>query len=151
MIDLKTIWLSRIVLVGIAVAASLGPLTSSTSAAAGPCKLAATATLYGAGDVASVAGQGNSDCSTHGSTVVKASSRQPYFTFEIVCSTERQAAAEGLCSTTPCPDFGRFFAFRILHRPDGTTVAAGFECVSLEQAVANPGLTVADVFEAVRG
>ena len=75
---------------------------------------------------------------------------QPYFTHELACSTERQAAAEGLCSATPCPDFRRFFAFRTIHRPDGSSAPAGFSCVSLEQAVANPGLTVAQVFEAVR-
>jgi hypothetical protein len=79
-----------------------------------------------------------------------ASKPQPYFTYEISCSTDRQAAAEGLCSTTPCPDFGRFFAFRTIHRPDGSSGPAGFSCVSLEQAVASPGVTLAQVFEAVR-
>jgi hypothetical protein len=63
---------------------------------------------------------------------------QPYFTYEVSCSTDRQAAAEGLCSTTPCPDFGRFFAFRTIHRPDGSSEPAGFSCVNLEQAVATP-------------
>jgi hypothetical protein len=75
---------------------------------------------------------------------------EPYFTNEISCSTDRQAAGEGLCSTTPCSDSGRFFAFRTIHRPDGSSGPAGFSCVSLEQAVATPGVTVAQVFEAVR-
>lgn len=75
---------------------------------------------------------------------------QPYFTYEVSCSTDRRAAAEGLCSTTPCPGLGRFFAFRTIHRPDGSSEPAGFSCVSLEQAVATPGVTVAQVFEAVR-
>jgi len=75
---------------------------------------------------------------------------QPYFTNEISCSADRQAAAEGLCSTTPCSDSGQFFAFRTIHRPDGSSGPAGFSCVSLEQAVATPGVTVAQVFEAVR-
>jgi hypothetical protein len=75
---------------------------------------------------------------------------QPYFTHEIACSTDRLAAAEGLCSATPCRDLGRFFAFRTIHRPDGTSAPAGFSCVSLQQAAANPGITVAQVFEAVR-
>jgi hypothetical protein len=75
---------------------------------------------------------------------------QPYFTYEVSCSTDRRAAAEGLCSTTPCPDFGRFFAFRTIHRPDGSSAPAGFSCVTLEQAVATPGVTVAQVFQAVR-
>jgi hypothetical protein len=77
-------------------------------------------------------------------------SPQPYFTYEISCSTDRQAAAAGLCSTTPCPDFGRFFAFRTIHRPDGSSGPAGFSCVTLDQAVATPGVTIAQVFEAVR-
>ena len=75
---------------------------------------------------------------------------QPYFTYEVSCSTDRRAAAEGLCSTTPCPNYGRFFAFRTIHRPDGSSGPAGFSCVTLEQAVATPGVTVAQVFEAVR-
>jgi hypothetical protein len=75
---------------------------------------------------------------------------QPYFTYEVACSPDRQAAAEGLCSTTPCPDFGRFFAFRTIHQPDGSSAPAGFSCVTLEQAVATPGVTLAQVFEAVR-
>jgi hypothetical protein len=40
--------------------------------------------------------------------------------------------------------------FRTIHRPDGSSGPAGFSCVSLEQAVATPGVTVAQVFEAVR-
>jgi len=31
---------------------------------------------------------------------------QPYFTYEISCSTDRAAAAEGICSTTPCASLG---------------------------------------------
>jgi len=45
---------------------------------------------------------------------------------------------------------GRFFAFRTIHRPDGSSGPAGFSCVTLEQAVASPGVTVAQVFDAVR-
>jgi hypothetical protein len=75
---------------------------------------------------------------------------QPYFTYEISCSPDRRAGLEGLCSTTPCPGGGLFFAFRTIHRPDGSSAPAGFECVSLEQAAATPGITLAQVFEAVR-
>jgi hypothetical protein len=75
---------------------------------------------------------------------------QPFFTYEISCSTDRQAAIAGLCSTTPCPNFGRFFAFRTIHRPDGSSAPAGFSCVALDQATATPGVTLAQVFEAVR-
>ncbi len=91
----------------------------------------------------------NSSCDSS-STQKIAYEPQLYFTYEVSCSTDRQAASEGLCSATPCPDFGRFFAFRTIHRPDGSSGPAGFSCVSLEQAVAAPGVTVAQVFEAVR-
>ena len=123
----------------------------STPAWGSPCGLAATATLYGAADVATLAGQGTSKCPSEGLRLTGIKQQlQPYFTSEIVCSTDRQAAAEGLCSTTPCSDNGQFFAFRTIHRPDGSSGPAGFSCVSLEQAVATPGVTVAQVFEAVR-
>jgi hypothetical protein len=72
----------------------------------------------------------------------------PYYTEQIVCSTDPVQAAEGLCSSTPCPT--SFFALRTIHFPDGRAEAAGFRCVTLEQAVAAPGVTVAQVFEAVR-
>jgi hypothetical protein len=115
-----------------------------------PCKLAATASLYRTEDIATLAGQGTSRCATEPNRAIAFRQPQPYFTHQIVCSTDRQAAAEGLCSATPCPDFGRFFAFRTIHRPDGSSGPAGFSCVTLDQAVATPGVTVAEVFEAVR-
>ena len=83
-------------------------------------------------------------------TKARAGALEPFTTHEIACSTDRQAAAEGLCSATPCPDFGRFFAFTTVHLPDGTTQPGGFECVQLSQAAVQPGISVADVFEAVR-
>lgn len=123
----------------------------STPAWGAPCGLAATATLYGTADVATLAGQGTSKCPSEGLSLTGVKQQlQPYFTSEIVCSTDRQAATEGLCSTTPCSNRGQFFAFRTIHRPDGSSGPAGFSCVSLEQAVATPGVAVAQVFEAVR-
>ena len=119
-------------------------------ARAGPCNLAATATLYGAEDVATIAGQGSSGCSKQDVVPIVSQQPRPYFTFEVACSADRQAAAEGLCSTTPCSGSGRFFAFRTVHRPDGSSGPAGFSCVSLEEAVAIPGVTLAQVFAAVR-
>jgi hypothetical protein len=75
---------------------------------------------------------------------------QPYFTHEIACSSNRQAAADGLCSATPCSASGQFFAFRTLHTPNGTSTPAGFQCVTLTQATPTPGLTTAQVFAAIR-
>jgi hypothetical protein len=53
-------------------------------------------------------------------------------------------------SALPHPGARQFFAFRTIHRPDGSSGPAGFSCVTLEQAVATPGVTVAQVFEAIR-
>jgi hypothetical protein len=106
----------------------------------------------------SIAGEGSrvrlglqgraSGCSSPSQGIV--SETRPYFTVELSCSTDRRAAIEGICSTTPCPVVGSFFAFRTIHRPDGTSGPAGFSCVTLDQAVATPGVTVSEVFEAVR-
>jgi hypothetical protein len=74
----------------------------------------------------------------------------PYVTHEIACSTDRQAAAGGICSTTPCSTAGQFFAFRTIHYPDGTSAPAGFQCVTLNQATPSPGVTAAEVFAAIR-
>jgi hypothetical protein len=71
-----------------------------------------------------------------------------YYTEQIVCSTDLLQASEGLCSATPCPM--SFFALRTLHLPDGRVEPAGSRCVTLQQVVATPGITVAQVFEAVR-
>jgi hypothetical protein len=68
--------------------------------------------------------------------------------FLVTCSPDQQAALDGVCSATPCPT--SFFALRTAHFVDGRTEPAGFRCVTLEQAVATPGVTVAQVFEAVR-
>jgi hypothetical protein len=88
-------------------------------------------------------------CSTPSSQDI-AYEPQPYFTHEIACSSDRQAAAEGFCSTTPCRSLGQLFAFRTIHRPDGSSASAGFSCVTPDQALATPGVTAAQVFEAVR-
>jgi hypothetical protein len=137
----------RIILAAVLV--TIGLNLNSMTAWGVPCGLAATATLYGTGDVATIAGQGISECPKE-AKLIGARQPRPYYTYEIACSTDRQAAAQGLCSTTPCLNFGRYFAFRTIHRPDGSSAPAGFSCVTLQQAVATPGISVAQVFEAVR-
>ena len=105
------------------------------------------ADLDGSGDTAVVSGRAV-ECHSTAGTRGRGGAR-PYLTYEIVCSTDRAAAAAGLCSTTPCAA-GTHFAFRTLHQPDGRTEPAGFSCVRLDRAAAAPGLTAADVFAAVR-
>jgi hypothetical protein len=102
--------------------------------------------LSGSADVAVIVGRTAPSCFSR----PLAGKQQPttYYTLEITCSTDQQAALDGVCSATPCPT--SFFALRTAHFIDGRTEPAGFRCVTLEQAVATPGVTVAQVFEAVR-
>jgi hypothetical protein len=122
-------------------------VASSTRAEAQSCRgQGVEGDLSGAADIAVIVGRAAPSCSSHPS----GEKRQPgtYFTLEIKCNTEEQAAAEGICSVTPCPT--SFFALRTAHFVNGQTEPAGFRCVTLDQAVATPGVTVAQVFEAVR-
>jgi hypothetical protein len=119
------------------------------SAAAQSCKgQGVEGDLSGAADIAVIVGRAAVSCSSQ--PAVSASDRhlETYFTLEITCSTDRQAAADGVCSATPCPT--SYFAIRTAHLPDGRTEPAGFQCVTLDQAVVSPGVTLAQVFEAVR-
>jgi hypothetical protein len=118
-------------------------------ASAAPCGESAIASIYGSGNVATVAGEAGRSCTQHDTTPVGGKAG-PYFTHVIACSSNRQAAAAGICSTTPCSALGQFFAFRTLHNPNGTSTPAGFQCVTLDQATPSPGLTTAQVFAAIR-
>ena len=120
-----------------------------TSASAAPCGESAIASIYGSGNVATVAGQAGRSCGQHDTTQV-GGKLGPYFTHVIACSSNRQAATAGICSTTPCSALGQFFASRTLHNPNGTSTPAGFQCVTLTQATPTPGLTTAQVFAAIR-
>jgi hypothetical protein len=104
--------------------------------------------ISGSLDTVVLSGAQAGQCTAGGSALPARMRPKPYYTEQIVCSTDLVQASEGLCSVTPCPT--AFFALRTLHLPDGRAEAAGFRCVTLEEAVATPGLTVAQVFEAVR-
>jgi hypothetical protein len=102
--------------------------------------------LTGSADIAVIVGRATPSCfSPRSSGALQPST---FYTLEITCSPNRQAAQDGICSTTPCQN--SFFALRTAHFVDGRTEPSGFRCVTLDQAVANPGITVAQVFEAVR-
>ena len=76
---------------------------------------------------------------------------QPYLFYLGDCLLHRQAGRQLKgCARRLRVRLGRFFAFRTIHRPDGSSGPAGFSCVTLDQAVATPGVTMAQVFEAVR-
>jgi hypothetical protein len=135
----------------LAIAVTAFPPVATFLALAGDCTGGfVRSSIAGEGSRVKLGLQGQDSGCSSSSTQKVAYEPQPYFTYEVSCSTDRQAAADGLCSATPCPDFGRFFAFRTIHRPDGSSGPAGFSCVSLDEAVAAPDVTVAQVFEAVR-
>jgi hypothetical protein len=119
------------------------------SAHAVPYGQSAIASIYGTGNVATLAGQSSRNCTQQDSTPV-GGQIEPYFTHVIACAADQRAAAAGLCSATPCSSRGQFFAFRTIHNPDGTSAPAGFQCVTLNQATPSPGITAADVFAAIR-
>jgi hypothetical protein len=112
------------------------------------CGTETIADLIGSGNVAELSGSSRISCQS--GTSQRDLEPQPYFTHEISCSTDKQQAAAGLCSATPCSSRGQFFAFRTIHNPDGTSAPAGFQCVTLNQATPSPGITAADVFAAIR-
>jgi hypothetical protein len=96
----------------LAIAVTAFPPVATSLALAGECTGGfVRSSIAGEGSRVKLGLQGrDSGCSS--SSIQKvAYEPQPYFTYEISCSTDRQAATEGLCSATPCPDFGRFFAF----------------------------------------
>jgi hypothetical protein len=103
--------------------------------------------IAGSQDTAIISGRGALRCDSSAATI-PTSAPQPYYTHQIVCSTNRAQALDGACSATPCRN--SFFALRALHHPNGTTTPAGFQCVTLTQATPTPGLTTAQVFAAIR-
>src|SRR5829696_4895484 len=88
--------------------------------------------LSGSADTAVIVGRASPPCFSQQVSI----KRQPsvFYTLEIKCSKEQQAALEGLCSATPCPT--SFFALRTAHFPDGRSEPAGFQCVTTDQVVA---------------
>jgi hypothetical protein len=102
--------------------------------------------LTGSEDTAVILGRAAAACTSD--TSLSPRQPAPYYTFEIRCSADRVASLGGLCSATPCRS--SFFALRTLHRPDGTSTPAGFQCVTLTQATPTPGLTTAQIYAAIR-
>jgi hypothetical protein len=103
--------------------------------------------ISGSQDTAILSGSGARSCNSD-AAVTPIQLPQPYYTHQIVCSTNRVQALDGVCSATPCRS--SFFALRTIHHPDGTSAPAGFQCVTLTQATPSPGLTTAQVFAAIR-
>jgi hypothetical protein len=137
-----------IVLVTVTPLASVLFFLPPTVAHSQACRDLLLADLRASRDVAEISATGSHRCGTRDTPIGIA--QGPFFTHEIACSSNRQAAAAGICSTTPCSSNGQFFPFRTLHRPDGSSAPAGFQCVTLTQATPTPGITTAQVFAAIR-
>jgi hypothetical protein len=74
----------------------------------------------------------------------------PYYTYEVLCNPDSDQGPRTLCSAAPCLQENRSFALRDLRLPDGSTEPAGFECLNPAQADVSPGVTIAQVFAAIR-
>jgi hypothetical protein len=92
-------------------------------ASAGECGAEIIADLVGSGDVAEISATGQAGCDKEIRAVACAPA--PYFTYEIACSSDRRSAAEGLCSTTPCPDLGGSLRFELFIGPMGVVGRRG--------------------------
>ena len=125
-----------------------GLITNSARAADGCDEHPTFGNISGSLDTVELSGAKAVQCTNGDRPVAATQIPEPYYTEQIVCSTDPVQASAGLCSATPCPT--SFFALRTLHLPNGQAKAAGFRCVTLDQAVATPGVTIAQLFEAVR-
>jgi hypothetical protein len=137
------------------ILALVGLAVTMTSTLVGPARAAdgcdehpAFGNISGSRDTVLLSGAQAAQCGNTDLPVATKQRPSPYYIEQIVCSTDPVQATNGLCSATPCPT--SFFALRTLHFPDGRAEAAGFRCVTLDQAVVSPGVTLAQVFEAVR-
>jgi hypothetical protein len=123
---------------------------SPATAADGCSQYPSFGNIAGSRDTAVLSGRGAARCEPSSLIDIARENLRssPYYTDQIVCSTDLVQASAGVCSVTPCSS--SFFAVRTIHYPDGTAEPAGFRCVTLGEALARPVITVADVFEAVR-
>jgi hypothetical protein len=138
----------HVVLLIVAVVVQVILVQPSAAAAEGCEQYPGFGNIAGTLDTVVLSGTQAARCDARTPVSGKTYTPQPYYTEQIVCSTNALQASAGVCSATPCPT--SFFALRTLHFPDGRAQPAGFRCVTLDQAPANPELTVAQVFEAVR-
>ena len=134
--------------VSVLVLAGLPALTNSADAADGCDQHPSFGNIAGSADTAVLSGKQAARCGTSVRKVSAVKISEPYYTHQIVCSTDPVQASAGLCSATPCSS--SFFALRTIHFPDGRAESAGSLCITLEQAATTPGVTVAQVFEGVR-
>jgi hypothetical protein len=121
------------------------PVAGSGPARAASCRGGVEVDLAGSGDVAVVSGRAAAACLTP-----PPAAEAPYPTDELLCSPEQARTTQGRCAAAPCQGTGLSFTLRTLHEPSGRARVAGFACMELRRARVGPGVTAAQVLEAVR-
>jgi hypothetical protein len=74
----------------------------------------------------------------------------PSYTYEILCNPDSQQGPGTLCSVAPCLQGNRSFALRNLLFPSGHMEPAGFECLDPSLDIVAPGVTISQIFSAIR-
>jgi hypothetical protein len=104
--------------------------------------------LAGSGDVGVVSGRSAATCRTPPRPAPRAA--PPGTTDELLCPASAATATPGLCSASPCGGTGLSFALRTQRPPSGGQQVVRAVCTRVVQARAGPGISVAQVFQAVR-
>jgi hypothetical protein len=74
----------------------------------------------------------------------------PSYTYEVICNPDSKRGPDTLCSVAPCLRNGQSFALRNLRSVNGSVEPAGYQCLNQAQANVTPGITIAQVFAAIR-
>jgi hypothetical protein len=128
-----------------------GSILRPRSAAANECQRASLrGNLLSRGDKAKLSISGSSrKCRAPSSR----SGRQisgPVYAYEVLCDGNSEQGPGTLCSVAPCLQANQSFALRSIRFPDGRMEPAGFRCINPAQTEADPGLTFAQIFSAIR-
>jgi hypothetical protein len=78
------------------------------------------------------------------------STSQPVYLYEVLCDADSQRGPGTLCSVAPCLQQDQSFALRNRRFPDGRTEPAGYECLNPGQSNLAPGVTIAQIYAAIR-
>ena len=108
--------------------------------------------LLSQGDEAKLAINGRSyQCRTPSPSVRSAEVISgPVYTFEVLCDPDSDQGPGTLCSAAPCLQANRSFALRSIRFPNGNIEPAGYQCLNPRQAEVDQGITLAEVFSAIR-
>jgi hypothetical protein len=74
----------------------------------------------------------------------------PSYTYEVICDPDSDQGPGTLCSVAPCLQGSRAFALRNLRFPNGQMEPAGYECLDPAQGEVVPGITISQIYSAIR-